>query len=1266
MRRCFAILFLFGLAGAWLNCKILAQAAAGSNPSRPPPAKTEKPSPDWRNVGGVDDFLSEYVVSHPIAKKLIADRYVNYLHDKFGDRLKVLNDRLDPVFSPTDWIQAVDHAANGEFDQLKNFAAEAVGKKLVETLFPVGGTLLTQAYDYAKMVSDEVQAWGNQKDVQAFIKGYMSTDRKIEWEKMTSSQMTVAWLNASIQKEWDQSREKFGNAQWTQSRDVYLDKQLRVQCWEAVMNMAAEYRKHLLVKERLQEEARAEQRRLVEHARQEYQRLARVAKVLYYAGEVSSPRVNDCAEKIASFLKLDKAAQEAYLEKSRRGYAEAMGEQDVKRAESHAKRLGDHCKAYGDDDSVNRLLAFPEPEYTLFYENFRNVTERFLSGRLTYEVYRGFVAKNQRAWEELAACVVIAKDKAFALTDRVGVYGEPEKEARAKGNRLVKDVAEHRQGIAKLVDELEKKVAAKTRSKVEEYDEIFKSGGAKERGVAREPAQPALEAGVGSSPASGANSFSLDYLEEVPTSDVRRTVDTVPQRAGAAAQGDVIQFSYDLEAAVAGVGERLHVKAAKRIDVIRKDDSTADSLGGARHAEAVERWICDNQAWVDCATICGFRQFEAPEALRERAMAAAIKLRDTRVESIGSAEALVSHERHVRDVRDYLAFTCEQTRGRVSAAKALSERAEKLASMYPLKRFEPSVSVPGGLSGQDARRILDAARDTPDSVTLPFLDDVFDHLDAVIRDLGAGGYPKILDAGYKARNEPQKYFFKKIPYYGTYYWRWDLHGGFAKEQAGFKALLPHLRALAERIGNVPRGDSDDLRELHVRALDLKGCSERAPLHKWESQSIERAVEDASKLKAVADAMEGVRVARERLEKGIAARDRIQGFMKDNEPTHRNLIQSCIDKAIELRGKDRAAALSFARKAHDHAKFALIYLPFALKEHNTLLVRSEALVSELSSQHAGAGGDPKKDATTGTLAVNLQRGRRAESVAVTITITDLKGRKVAEGAGPHPLAPGEYIVNTFARYMERDPASAHVRLASGQKEVVDVRVWQDEGEDDDKPGSAMPPAPAPVPGPAAETFDRAVVLPCAPDRDFVRSLYHCITHREPTAEALDAQVERPRGGITRQLMVTYFFASPGYVNEKHDGVRFMTDACQAIYARQPTAAELRAWPRTDRKTIINEMFKNPAHLAATRDCAAKWRKAPAAARPDAAREDAPTQDPTKSPAYEKYMEAHNALARLMAAGKGGTPEGQEAHKKFMQAKEAYEKSLKGSTPGSTRK
>jgi len=137
------------------------------------------------------------------------------------------------------------------------------------------------------------------------------------------------------------------------------------------------------------------------------------------------------------------------------------------------------------------------------------------------------------------------------------------------------------------------------------------------------------------------------------------------------------------------------------------------------------------------------------------------------------------------------------------------------------------------------------------------------------------------------------------------------------------------------------------------------------------------------------------------------------------------------------------------------------------------------------------------------------------------------------------------------------------------------------------GPATPPA-ADVP----QNFDQAVARLCAPDEDFVRSLYHCITHREPTAQEVREQIERLRAGAPRQHMIANFFASPGYVNQNHDGVRFMTDACQAIYARPPTAAELGAWPRTHRKTIVDMMLKDPAHLAATKDCAALWRKEPA--------------------------------------------------------------------------
>lgn len=121
------------------------------------------------------------------------------------------------------------------------------------------------------------------------------------------------------------------------------------------------------------------------------------------------------------------------------------------------------------------------------------------------------------------------------------------------------------------------------------------------------------------------------------------------------------------------------------------------------------------------------------------------------------------------------------------------------------------------------------------------------------------------------------------------------------------------------------------------------------------------------------------------------------------------------------------------------------------------------------------------------------------------------------------------------------------------------------------------------------FDRACALLCASDEEFIRSLYHCITHREPTVEELEAQVGRLQSGTLRRDMVQYFFASPEYVDQNHDGVRFITDACQAIYGRDPSDGELSAWPRTDRSFIVIEMLDSPEHLAATQGCAALWRR-----------------------------------------------------------------------------
>ena len=50
------------------------------------------------------------------------------------------------------------------------------------------------------------------------------------------------------------------------------------------------------------------------------------------------------------------------------------------------------------------------------------------------------------------------------------------------------------------------------------------------------------------------------------------------------------------------------------------------------------------------------------------------------------------------------------------------------------------------------------------------------------------------------------------------------------------------------------------------------------------------------------------------------------------------------------------------------------------------------------------------------------------------------------------------------------------------------------------------------------------------------------------------------------------------------------------------------------------------------------------------------DPTASNAYKEYMDAYNAMAKLMSAGKGDTPEGRQAYAYFIKAKNKYEASL----------
>jgi hypothetical protein len=242
-------------------------------------------------------------------------------------------------------------------------------------------------------------------------------------------------------------------------------------------------------------------------------------------------------------------------------------------------------------------------------------------------------------------------------------------------------------------------------------------------------------------------------------------------------------------------------------------------------------------------------------------------------------------------------------------------------------------------------------------------------------------------------------------------------------------------------------------------------------------------------------------------------------------------------------------------------------------------------------------------------------------------------------------------------MERDPASVHVRLIAGKREVVNVRVWRDEEEDDDQGEVVV----TPDHGDVATAFDQTLVLPCAPDEDFVRSLYRCVLHREPSNREIQTEVKRMQGGVLRQQIVTDVLLGPEYESLRPTGSRFITDACQAIYARQPTETELNAWPRTWRRVIVGSMFKNQAHLIATQGCDAKWRKTPTGKQPRTSYGDEQVQDPVRA-AHEECMTAYNEMAKLMAAGKGDTPEGKKAYQKYIFAKEKYEKAVAGSPPG----
>lgn len=209
-------------------------------------------------------------------------------------------------------------------------------------------------------------------------------------------------------------------------------------------------------------------------------------------------------------------------------------------------------------------------------------------------------------------------------------------------------------------------------------------------------------------------------------------------------------------------------------------------------------------------------------------------------------------------------------------------------------------------------------------------------------------------------------------------------------------------------------------------------------------------------------------------------------------------------------------------------------------------------------------------------VNIKVDRNYKEIDFSVsTPTCIVGVRGTEFNVSHQATPSMTTIAVLSGTVEVTPtlfSAPAVTVSAGQRiTVYENRFGAPSSLDRDEPGG----------------FDLAVARLCSQDDDFVRSLYHCITHREPTAQEIREQVGLLRNGTPRQHMIAYFFASPGYENQKYGSIRFITDTCQAIYGRQPTDADLRAWPRAHRKTIVLDMFKHADHLTATRACPALW-------------------------------------------------------------------------------
>ncbi len=124
----------------------------------------------------------------------------------------------------------------------------------------------------------------------------------------------------------------------------------------------------------------------------------------------------------------------------------------------------------------------------------------------------------------------------------------------------------------------------------------------------------------------------------------------------------------------------------------------------------------------------------------------------------------------------------------------------------------------------------------------------------------------------------------------------------------------------------------------------------------------------------------------------------------------------------------------------------------------------------------------------------------------------------------------------------------------------------------------------------ENLSNAKGKPCAPNREFVRSLYRSILERDlyvwfsPGHGA--AHLRRLQQGIPRSEIIKVFFRSPEY-RQKHKSNRdFIRDAYQAILGREPSRSEINGYPGMSREVVLSSLFNSEEYRRIMRNCPKK--------------------------------------------------------------------------------